>query len=83
MVVIESVTLVAVAFVLSIPLAGALTELVITTSSAGLGFQGRFAFDWGAVPSVAILGLCVALAAALLPARQAATLDPVVALRLD
>jgi putative ABC transport system permease protein len=83
MVLVESATLVLVAYVLSLPLGALLASVVVGSIAAGLGYGAHFLYPWPLLLPLAFLGAVVAFAAAAVPARQAAMLDPVTALRFD
>lgn len=83
MIVVESGALVVAALALSLVL-GALLSRVILTGGAGLlGFSPPYVFPWTWVPALAVLAVTVALAAAVAPARRAARLTPIEALRYE
>lgn len=83
MVLAEAATLVLVAFVLSVGLGLAITQVVVDSFSASLGFTVEFLWPWALVPLVLVVAVVGGVLAALAPARRAARLDPVVALRFD
>lgn len=83
MILIESATLVGVAFVLSLVLGTVIARLIVDGAGALLGFHVSFVFPVWWVPILAVLGAGVALAASIAPARRASRLTPVEALRFE
>lgn len=84
MAVIEAMTLVAVAFVLAVPLGSALSGPMLRGVSAGIGdLHVDHVFPWQSLPIMAVAGLAIAAAAAAWPARRAAALDVDAALRFE
>lgn len=81
--IVESMTLLFVAFVLSIPLGRVLSVLVVRSASAGLGSTLRYSYPWSLVPVTALLAAVLAIGAAVLPSRRAVELEIVEALRCD
>jgi putative ABC transport system permease protein len=82
-VLVESATLVGVAFILSMPLGLALSRMIVRNSSGSSGYALPYVYPWAAVPLLAVLALVVAAVAAVAPARRASRLDPVAVLRFD
>ena len=83
MVLVEAATLVLVAYVLALPLADVIGEVAVKGFGGGLGIEVVFAFPWVLVPLVAVLAAAVGFLASVGPARRAARLDVVAALRFD
>lgn len=83
MVLAEAATLVLVAFLLALTLGTGITRIVVDSFSTSLGFTVDFLWPWALVPVVLTVAVVGGLLAALAPARRAARLDPVVALRFD
>jgi putative ABC transport system permease protein len=83
MVLVESSTMGLTAFVLSIPLGGLLTYLVVRGTSQGFGFTIPTIYPWVWVPFVALFGIFVAVVAAIAPGRRAARLEVVTALQYE
>jgi putative ABC transport system permease protein len=82
-VLVESATLVTVAFVLSMPLGFVLSRMIVRDTSSSFGYELPYVYPWAAVPILAVLALIVGTVAAVAPARRAARLDPVAVLRFD
>jgi ABC-type antimicrobial peptide transport system permease subunit len=72
-----------VALVLGVPLGHVLSAALLRGTSRALGFTAALAFPWSLLPVVVVVTLGMAGAAAVAPARRAARLDPVVALRFE
>jgi putative ABC transport system permease protein len=83
MVLVESATMGLTAFVLSIPLGGLLTWLVIRGTADGFGFQIPTIYPWTWVPFVALFAMFIAVIAAIAPGRRAARLHVVNALQYE
>lgn len=84
MALVESLTLVAVAFLLAIPLGAFIARPLIATLSGGLGDLGvEYRYPWMLVPALAVVGLLLGGIASLWPARRAAGLEIDAALRFD
>lgn len=84
MAVVEAVTLVAVAFILALPLGVGLSRPLLATTNAAIGdLTTHYRFAWGVLPILAVAGLAVALIAAYWPARRAAGIEIDAALRFE
>lgn len=83
MVLVESITLGLVAFALSVPLGWLLSRSAVSNISDGLGFALNYVYPARWVPIVAAFGMMVAILAALIPARRAARVQIVEALRFE
>lgn len=84
MAVIEALTLVAVAFVLALPLGALLSRPMLDTVRTQLGdITINYQTPWLAVPILAVIGVAVAIIAAAWPARRASQLDIDEALRFE
>ena len=83
MVLVEALTMGAVAFVLSLPLGWICSSALLSSSSAELGFLVELAAPWGMLPILAVAVLLICGLAAVGPARRIARLDPVAALRFE
>jgi putative ABC transport system permease protein len=83
MVAVEAVTLSAAAALLAIPLGALLAYVILRSASANLELFVAYAFDWAMVPVVALIALVLAVGSSVAPARRAARVDPVVALRFE
>ena len=83
MVVIESITLALAAFVLAIPLGMMQAQLLTNGTREQLGFGGGGAQPIAWLVPVGVLAIAVAALAALLPARRAAGVEVVDALRFE
>jgi putative ABC transport system permease protein len=83
MVVAEAGVLVAIAFVLSLGLGTLLARLIVDGVTRLVGFRVAFLFPWRSLPGLVVLAASIALASAVLPARRAARLTPVEALRYE
>jgi putative ABC transport system permease protein len=83
MVLVEATTLTAVAYVLALPLGGLLGRYLTASLGDSFGFNARPIFPWSTVEWLLVVGAVVALLAAVVPARRAAVIDPVAALRAE
>lgn len=83
MVLAEAATLVLVAVALSIPLGGLLGWVAVRVAAESLGFTVGYQVPWALLPVLLVIALVVGALASLGPARRAARVDPVVALRFD
>jgi putative ABC transport system permease protein len=83
MVLVEAITLAAVAFVLALPLGWLLSAGIISGQRAQLGFSIGFVFPWGLVLPLALMAFVLAAIASLVPAGRASRLQVVAALRFD
>ncbi len=83
MVVAESVLLTSAAYLLSLGLGFLLLWAFIGGITEMTGSRVPIRFAWSALPFVAVLAMVIALAAAMVPARRAAQLTPVEALRYE
>lgn len=83
MVVVESLTLAAVAVAVAVTLGVPLSADLVRAVAVSLGYQIPYQLPWATLVVVAGLGAAVAGLAALAPARRAARLDVVEALRYD
>jgi len=83
MVLVESSTLGLTAFVLSMPLGGLLTYLVVRGTSRGFGFTIPTLYPWIWVPFVAMFAIFIAVVAAIAPGRRASRLEVVSALQYE
>jgi putative ABC transport system permease protein len=83
MVIAEAAMLVGVAFVLSLALGTVLAHLIVDGVTKLVGFRIAFVFPWTWIPILAIGSVLIAMAASVLPARRAAALTPVEALRYE
>lgn len=83
MVTAEAITMALVAFVLALPLGAALTWGIINVQSESLAAGIDYQFPWRLLGPLAVLTLLVAALASALPARRAARLEIVDALRYE
>ena len=83
MVLAEAAVLVGTAFVLSLALGTLLARLLVDGVTSLVGFHVDFVFPWGWIPILGVLAVVIAFTAALAPARRAARLTPVEALRYE
>jgi putative ABC transport system permease protein len=83
MIVIEAAALVLAALALSVVLGALLSRVILTGGGSLLGFTPPYVFPWSWLPALAVLAVVVALAAAMAPARRAARLTPIEALRYE
>jgi putative ABC transport system permease protein len=83
LVVVEAVTLTAVAYLLAVPLGALLGAAGMRSAAASFGFVPSYAFPWSSLPALLAVGVVVALVAALAPARHAAAILPTDALRFE
>ncbi len=84
MALVESLTLVAVAFVFAVPLGALIARPLIATFATGLGDLGvGYHYPWTLLPALAVAGLAIAALASVWPARRAARLEIDAALRFD
>jgi len=81
MVVVESGTLASIAFVLSLALGLLLAILLVGAFRAASGVDVPFVYPWRWIPLLGALAIGIAVAASLAPARRAARVTPVEALR--
>ena len=83
MVLVESATMGAVAFALSIPLGFLLSVLVLRSIESAIGFDVAYVYPASWLPFVLAFGVFVAVIAALAPGRRAAKLEVVGALQYE
>ena len=83
MVVMESASLAAIALAIGLPLGQLLSATLLRGAASALGFTAASTVPWGLLPIVVILTMAMAAVAAVAPARRAARLDPVAALRFE
>jgi putative ABC transport system permease protein len=83
MVLVESATMGLTAFILSLPLGGLLTYLVVRGTSDGFGFTVPTLYPWSWVPFVALFAIFISAVAAIAPGRRAARLHVVNALQYE
>jgi putative ABC transport system permease protein len=84
MALVESVTLVASAFLLAVPLGAVIARPLIAVVASGVGDLAiAYRFPWSVLPVLAGAGLVMGTLAALWPARRAASLEIDTALRFD
>jgi putative ABC transport system permease protein len=83
MVLVESATMGLTAFILSLPLGGLLTLLVVRGTSDGFGFTIPTLYPWSWVPLVALFAIFISVVAAIAPGRRAARLHVVNALQYE
>lgn len=84
MALVESLTLVAAAFLLALPLGAIIARPLIAVVASGVGdLVISYEFPWTLLPVLAVAGLVMGAVAASWPARRAAGLEVDVALRFD
>lgn len=83
MVVVEPTSLTVIALVLGLPLGQLLSSTLLRGTASSLGFSVGVSVPWSLLPVVVLTALVMAAVAAVAPARRAARLDPVVALRFE
>lgn len=83
LVLVESATLVLVAFALAIPFGALLAWLIVRSFSGAVALEVEFVYPIAWVPVVAIFGAIVAVSAAIAPGRRAARLQVVEALQVE
>lgn len=83
MVLVESASLAVIALGLGLPLGQLLSSTLLRATASSLGFTVGISVPWGLLPVVIVTTLVMAVVAAVAPARRAARLDPVVALRFE
>lgn len=83
MVVVESAGLAAIALAIGLPLGQLLSATMLRGAASALGFTAPSTVPWGLFPVVVVLTMVMAAVAAVAPARRAARLDPVSALRFE
>lgn len=83
MIAVESGALVLVALGLAVVLGALLSRVILSGGNALLGFRPPYVFPWAWLPALAVLALVVAVTAAVAPARRAARLTPIEALRYE
>jgi putative ABC transport system permease protein len=84
MAVVEAMTLVAVAYVLAVPLGLGLSRPFMTAVAQGVGdFTLNWSVPWLLIPVIAVIGLAVGGVASAWPAQRAARLDIDATLRLE
>jgi putative ABC transport system permease protein len=83
MVFVESATLALVALALSVPLGWLLSVSLIRGAGDATGAIYRYVYPWTSIPALGAIALVIAVLAALAPARRAARVDPVTALRFE
>ena len=83
LVVVEAATLSGVALFLALPLGWLLSVALIRSSTAAIGVTVALVYPWPMIAVVAAMAVAMALVASVAPARRAAKVDPVSALRFD
>lgn len=83
MILVEAITMSTVALVLAVPLGFGLGVVTLAGFRDAFGLDTSYVFPVGVLPIAALLGLILALTAALAPARRAARLDVVDALAYE
>jgi putative ABC transport system permease protein len=83
MVLVESATLGAVAFVLSLPVGLLISVLTVRGIQAAFGFKVAYIYPAAWIPLVLVFGVFVAVIAAIAPGRRAARLEVVGALQFE
>jgi len=83
LVLVEAATLTGVAYVLGLPLGVLLGAFVSRQLGTSFGFTPHQAIPWATFPTLLAVGVLVVLGAAAVPAHRAASLDPVLAIRLE
>jgi len=83
LVLVESLTLAGVALVLAVPLSWELTQGIVRGQRAALGFSITFHYPWSALFPVGLGALVLAALVSVRPARRAARIPVVEALRFD
>jgi putative ABC transport system permease protein len=83
LVLVESATLALVALALALPLGWLLSVTILRSTLATLGVVVAYRQPWPLVPVIGALALATAAASAVAPARRAARIEPVTALRFE
>lgn len=83
MVLVESATLVLVAYVLALPLGWLLAQLTVGGVAETLGFTVELVWWWPLLPTLLVIALVVGGLSAVAPARRAGRLDVIEALRFE
>jgi putative ABC transport system permease protein len=79
----ESATLTAIAYLLAVPLGALVAANLVPGIGRTVGIPAAYHAPWNAIPALAVVAILVAVAAAAIPARRAASTDPIAALRAD
>ena len=79
----EAMLLVVVAFLVAIPISAALSASSSSAGSVAFGFKASTHYPWSWLPPILIVTLGAGLLAGVFPARRAARVDPIDALRTE